>query len=101
MYDISCYSDICLSIGKTKIGQIEFFKNEDIVKCVCSISSNISNDIPNINIDILTPLPEITPIYNNTIKPENPDNLEISLYNRKKNIILNSISLFIVILLLL
>ena len=101
MYDISCYSDICLSIGKTKIGQIEFFKSDDIIKCVCSISSNLTNDIPNINIDTLTPIPEITPIHNNTIKPEIPGGSEISIYNRKKNILLNSISLFIVILLLL
>ena len=104
IYDLSCFTPECLSIGKTAIGQIIFDNNTDPIKCNCiifsnEINSNITNNFPDINILPINPItPTMIPI---PPQKNNTDNspTEIPNIKVKNNITKNNMVLSIVLLL--
>lgn len=90
-YDKSCFSKICLSIGKDYIGKINFNYTNNIVYCDCIIYDDNHNiTLPNINIKYNTTTPTLTP----TPTPTPTHNRSIS---SKKNVIIYILLILILI----
>jgi hypothetical protein len=50
LYDISCYTDICKSIGKTNVGIINFNYTNNPITCNCTILNPINEPFPDISL---------------------------------------------------
>jgi len=104
LYDISCYTNECLSIGKTHIGNIIFNTSNIPPTCNCTILSKIDIPFPNIMIDKTnkpTEIPKNIPILTPKVTPKVTPISTTDTINTKKNTLLLASLLLINIILML